>query len=92
MTGSPGQTAMSAADRQLVRDAAVVLAARRQLDDVLKRLARAPFDVDAQERMRHFLEASAAPAIAAWRRLETATQKEGPRPAADASASVKERL
>jgi hypothetical protein len=61
----------------LLRDAATVLAARRQLDALLAQLAAQPFSPDAYRGLRAYLSGPADRALAAHQRVSAATTVRG---------------
>lgn len=64
-------------DGTLLRDAATVLSARRQLDALLAQLAAQPFDPAAYHGLRAYLSGPADRALAAHRRVCAATTMRG---------------
>jgi hypothetical protein len=65
------------ADAALLRDAAVVLTARRELDGLLTELAAQPFSVGAYSGLRAYLAGPAERAAAAYQRVCGATATRG---------------
>ena len=72
-------TTTTCADRQLLADAAQVLAARRELGPVLERFADAPMDPVAVRELRSWLDDSYPRAAAAFDRLK-ASDAAAPQP------------
>jgi hypothetical protein len=64
-------------DGTLLRDAATVLSARRQLDALLAQLAAQPFSPDAYRGLRAYLSGPADRALAAHRRVCAVTTVPG---------------
>jgi hypothetical protein len=64
-------------DAALLRDAAAVLIARRELDGLLTELAAQPFSVGAYSGLRAYLAGPAETAAAAYQRVCAATATRG---------------